>query len=313
MNVKNLNEEYNDLRDNGQIEFITFHPSYSYEEFIEGITVDLENNLEDNNEVKYIMREGIFKKLCKRALASIINDIDDVENWKWKDVFEEFEKNRGKLSFENAEKYVLIIDEINRGDIAKIFGELITLLEADKRLDGENELIVTLPMSGERFAIPPNVYIISTMNTADRSIALLDVALRRRFGFVEMNPKFEILQDYINSNKKDFENDVIDLLNQSIEALKKVNSKICKDKSIGRDKQIGHSFLFKVHNREDLLLVWKHEILPLLEEYCYSDYSKINHILFDKTGDSEWITEVDGIKEFEIDQLEKMIELINGQ
>ena len=132
-----------------------------------------------------------------------------------------------------------------------------------------------------KFGVPKNLYIIATMNTADRSIALLDVALRRRFGFIEMNPDFDVLiEEHVEINKEQLsKNGVYDLLNKSIVAVKKINEKICDDKSIGRDKQIGHSFLFKVFSIGDLTLVWRHEIFPLLEEYCYEDYAMLERIL----------------------------------
>ena len=173
-----------------------------------------------------------------------------------------------------------------------------------------SELIVRLPASGDSFGVPPNLYIIGTMNTADRSIALLDVALRRRFGFIEMNPDFTILmKEHIERNKIALEgNQVYDLLVKSSEAIQRINKRLCADKTIGRDRQIGHSFLFKVFTIEDLLLVWKHEIFPLLEEYCYSDYKKINYLLFNKDGDTEWISELEGIKE--IQDISKMVQTI---
>lgn len=306
----NLGDVYNEYRDDGRIEFITFHPSYSYEEFIEGITVDIKGENIPCDNIRYKLRPGIFKNFCKNALAAALGlSKEDANKKTWKEVYDEYLKT-GEIDFENAPKYVLIIDEINRGDIAKIFGELITLLEADKRIGESNELIVRLPSSGDSFGVPPNVYIIATMNTADRSIALLDVALRRRFGFIEMNPDFDVLmEEHVENNKKQLvANSVYDSLVKSIGAIKKINNKICSDKTIGRDRQVGHSFLFKVFTKQDLMLVWRHEILPLLEEYCYSDYKKINRLLFGLDSDTDWITESDGIKE--IGNLDKMLEAI---
>ncbi|AMP64498.1 hypothetical protein A0W68_00710 [Campylobacter jejuni] len=146
---------------NGQIVFTTFHQSYGYEEFVEGIKPIIDND-ENSQEVKYDIKDGIFKKLCKKALDNII-----------------------------------IIDEINRGNVSKIFGELITLIEPSKRIGEKEELKVTLPYSGEEFGVPKNVYIIGTMNTADRSITSLDTALRRRFEFVEMMPLKKVFQNKI--------------------------------------------------------------------------------------------------------------------
>ena len=306
--VKDLNEKFEGYRKKGRVEFITFHPSYSYEEFIEGITVETRGENMPCEKLQYNLKPGIFKNLCKRALAAAIGlPQDDADTKTWREVYQEYRKET--VDFENAPKYVLIIDEINRGDMAKIFGELITLLESDKRIDGENELIVKLPNSNDSFGVPPNLYIIATMNTADRSIALLDIALRRRFGFIEMNPDFNILKiQHIEENKDEFESGVYDLLIKSMNAIQKINQKICSDQSIGRDRQVGHSFLFKVYTISDLLLVWKHEILPLLEEYCYSDYKKINRILFNKDSDTKWISESEGIRD--IDNLNEMLEAI---
>lgn len=291
---KNVN-----YQENGQIEFITFHPAYSYEEFIEGITVETGKEEQATESLKYKLKPGIFKNLCKKALGVAIGmDKESIEKNSWEDVFNAYSE-KGSADFEKAPKYVLIIDEINRGDMAKIFGELITLLEADKRLSAENELIATLPCSNDKFGIPPNLYIIGTMNTADRSIALIDVALRRRFGFIEMNPDFEVLKSkHIEPNKDDFEEGLYELLLASVDAIKSINQTLCGIPTIGRDKQIGHSFLFKVKNVNDLKLVWKHEILPLLEEYCYGEYRKINEILFGESA-SPWINEMEGIKEIE--------------
>lgn len=294
-----VDEEYSQYRDLGRIEFVTFHPSYSYEEFIEGITVETNSENVASDNTQYKLKSGIFKDMCKRSLAAAIQmPIGDGTEPTWREVFSAYQQ-RERVDFSAAPKYVLIIDEINRGDIAKIFGELITLIEADKRLREKNELTVRLPTSGDLFGVPPNLFMIGTMNTADRSIALLDVALRRRFGFIEMNPDFSVLtQEHINKNEAELkDNQVCDLLNQSSEALQRINQKLCEDKTIGRDRQIGHSFLFKVYTKEDLLLVWKHEIFPLLEEYCYSNYNKINQLVFDKDGDTEWISELEGIKD----------------
>jgi 5-methylcytosine-specific restriction endonuclease McrBC GTP-binding regulatory subunit McrB len=257
----NDKEKYEQLIEEGRIEFITFHPAYSYEEFIEGITVDIEKESDTSEKINYIRKSGIFKNLCKRALWAAMyledtNQLEQINKKQWKGVFDEYKRVKSSTIFDNAPKFVLIIDEINRGDMAKIFGELITLLEADKRIGEENELIVTLPNSNDKFGVPPNIYIIATMNTADRSIALLDVALRRRFGFVEMSPDFEkLVNEHINKNKAEFEPGVYELLMQSKEACEKINEKLCADTSIGRDRQIGHSFLFKVNTITDLVLV----------------------------------------------------------
>ena len=165
---ENLGEELHQLKSPSTIkteasdfyEFVTFHQSFAYEEFIEG----LKPEITDGGGLSYVVRPGVFKDIATRAEAA------------W--------HKHG----ESAPKYLLIIDEINRANIAKVFGELITLIEDDKRLGKQNKLEVRLPYSGDTFGVPPNLYIIGTMNTADRSIALLDLALRRRFSFVEVTP-----------------------------------------------------------------------------------------------------------------------------
>lgn len=297
--------------ENNQIKFITFHPSYSYEDFIEGITVRVDEKNDSSDKVQYSLRTGSFKDFCKKALGGAIGLSDeDVTLLSWKEVYEQYCAG-DPVDFEEVSKYILIIDEINRGDMAKIFGELITLLEADKRIGADNEMIVTLPTSGDLFGVPPNLYIIATMNTADRSIALIDIALRRRFGFVEMNPDFEILRkEHLEKNKEKLNsNGVYGLLNKAVMAVEKINGEICKDDSIGRDRQIGHSYLFKVETVSDLHLAWRHEIFPLLEEYCYGDYAKINKVVFGKDSDTEWIGKSEGIKN--IDNLDRMLNAIN--
>jgi len=310
--MEEISEEYAKLSNEGRIEFITFHPSYSYEEFIEGITVEIEEENKPSEKVNYVLKPGIFKKLCKRALGAAIGlDSEETKSKSWREIYLEY-RDQAPIDFDDAPKFVLIIDEINRGDIAKIFGELITLVEADKRIGANNELIATLPTSGDPFGVPKNLYIIATMNTADRSIALLDVALRRRFGFIEMNPDFDVLlEEHVEKNRDLLSsNGVYDLLSKSVVSAKKINEKICEDKSIGRDKQIGHSFLFKVFTINDLVIVWRYEIFPLLEEYCYSDYTKINRMLFGKDADTEWISESDGIKKIDKNNINKMLEEI---
>jgi 5-methylcytosine-specific restriction protein B len=315
--VGSINETYENLRKEGRIEFITFHPSYSYEEFIEGITVVTEKEDIPCENIQYILKPGIFKNICKRAFATAIN-LDLTQNLSWAEVYDQYlemvEKGVDpKTLFKSAPKFVLIIDEINRGDIAKIFGELITLIEEDKRIGADNQIIVKLPNSGDDFGVPPNLYIIATMNTADRSIALLDIALRRRFGFIEMKPDFDLFRkEYLEKNIITFtENKVYESLALSIDKIEIVNKKISADKSIGIDRQIGHSFFFKIKNPEDLIIVWKYEILPLLEEYCYGDYSKINRILFNQETDSDWISESEGIKDIlSMEDLKKMLDKI---
>lgn len=412
-NVEKYNElktEFDKLKQQGQIEFVTFHQSYSYEEFVEGIKPDLENG----KELRYKLQNGIFKTICNNAkelletkvkynfnkdnisvykilipdeslFAYCIendcvainwgNDIDisncdsqeeiiakipedfesrkqcisqlnlfklwidndlksgkdvivvipgsmntikgiakitgdyfynsDIENghqqrkvdWirkninissdniynskfvsptitgmfndkiNW-DTFLNLINNKNNSKSSNA---VLVIDEINRGDISKIFGELITLIEEDKRIGKEHQMTVTLPYSRETFGVPNNFYIIGTMNTADRSIALLDTALRRRFDFEEMMPKPELLRGkYIEG---------VDLE----QLLTKINDRIKNE--YDRDHQIGHSYLMEVENKEQLERAYKNRILPLLNEYFYNDIDSVAKILNCKPND----------------------------
>ena len=220
----------------GQIEFVTFHQSYGYEEFVEGIKPSVKNGT-----VIYETKNGVFKNLCKKALE-------------------------GK-----DKPYILIVDEINRGNIAKILGELITLIEPSKRIGKSEGLQLTLPYSGESFGVPSNLYIIGTMNTADRSIALLDTALRRRFEFVEMMPDFEYLKDKkISDSGNTIElGRLLESMNNRIEFL------------LDREHTIGHSYFMGVESIEDLHEVFKNKIIPLLQEYFYDDYAKIIAILND--------------------------------
>ena len=222
----------------GQIEFITFHQSYSYEEFIEGIRP----NLDGENELTYSLEKGIFKRVSDRA----------------------------KLDQNN--NYVIIIDEINRGNISKIFGELITLIEPSKRLFTENDehpKKVTLPYSKKRFGVPKNLYILGTMNTADKSIALLDSALRRRFSFTEMLPNSGVVKNNISIAGIEVEK-LFESINSRIEFL------------IDKDHTIGHSYFLKIKDNqtvEGLASIFKNEIIPLLTEYFYGDFEKIQLVL----------------------------------
>lgn len=210
----------------------TFHPAYGYEDFLEGYRPVLVND-----QLAFERRDGIFKRLC-----------DDARR-------------------QPDQRFYLVIDEINRGDIPRIFGELLTILERDKR--GET---VLLPLSGDAFSVPDNVYVIGTMNTADRSIALLDTALRRRFGFVELMPDISVLGKTVIEGIP---------LGQWLDAL---NRRICEH--VGRDArnlQIGHAYLLDsghpLADLADFARVLQDDIVPLLEEYCYEDYGALERIL----------------------------------
>lgn len=249
-------EEHEDRR----VEFITFHQSYSYEEFVEGLRPKIpetggnnensEGVVHQNNKTaltEYEIRPGVLKCIAKRA----------TDDW---------EKNK-----ENAKNYVLIIDEINRGDISRIFGELITLIEEDKRLGQPHEIKVTLPYSSKTFGLPPNLYIIGTMNTADRSIALIDIALRRRFQFKEMATDYKVLED--EQKKLKGEGFDIDLPKM----LERMNERI--EYLYDRDHTLGHSYFLGVKDVEGLIKVFRNKIIPLLQEYFFDDWQKIDMVL----------------------------------
>ena len=174
---------------------------------------------------------------------------------------------------EERKNYVLIIDEINRGNISSIFGELITLIENDKRAGGNEELEVTLPYSKETFKVPDNVFLLGTMNTADRSIEALDTALRRRFHFKEFPPKPSLIPKEGVSGTKQGKIEDIDLK----ALLVRINKRI--EILIDKDHLIGHSYFLKVDSIKKLKKVFKNEIIPLLEEYFFGDYGKIGLVL----------------------------------
>jgi 5-methylcytosine-specific restriction enzyme B len=211
---------------------ITFHPSYAYEDFIEGFRP--KQTAEDK--MALVLVDGVFKRVCDAARAH------------------------------PHTRYVVLIDEINRGNIPKIFGELITLIEKDKR-----GFAVQLPQSGVNFTVPPNVLIIGTMNTADRSVQLLDTALRRRFSFLELLPESDRLEGVTAGGLA--LDTFLDELNQRIR------------QQFGREKQIGHAMFFDeggiVDSPESFASMFHYELLPLLQEYLYEDYTELRNLLGD--------------------------------
>ena len=329
-----INKEYEELIEAGQIVFTTFHQSLSYEDFIEGIKPE---TIDSN--VTYEVKDGIFKTICKNAFSKEITSdnfedvyqklLDEIDNsvdnklvletlvhakeftiYKnsknnirfhsntekayeaviKKEVLEHYLKTGEVLDWAPytksvanyiIEKYnytqneviepkphVLIIDEINRGNVSAIFGELITLLEEDKRKGNPEHIEAVLPYSGKKFSVPNNVYIIGTMNTADRSVEALDTALRRRFSFVEMQPDPKILSDkkYVKYNDVDLSK-LLETINKRIEML------------IDKDHQIGHSYFIDIEDIDGLIRTFKDKIIPLLEEYFYGDFGKIGLVL----------------------------------
>jgi 5-methylcytosine-specific restriction enzyme B len=173
----------------------------------------------------------------------------------------------------SSKPYVIIIDEINRGNISQIFGELITLIEEDKRLGRPESLEVTLPYSKDKFGVPPNIYIIGTMNTADRSVEALDTALRRRFSFEQVLPDPELIGFHGKLRERSGMVDGIVLS----ELLIIINRRI--EKLLDKDHLIGHSYFMGVADLKGLKLAFQNKINPLLQEYFYGDFGKIGLVL----------------------------------
>ena len=394
-----ITPRYNELVSEGRVQFTTFHQSYGYEEFIEGI-----KPIVNENKVIYDTVPGVFKKICETAsigdldydslginpeaniwkvslydgkanilkecfdenyirigfdknsednsveifknkmnigdivlslksfyeingIAIIADDYEELKNkpeyifarkvkWLFKDkIINVRDINGGfrlpiktcsglphisitgvmKIIKENIETsegttkpYVFVIDEINRGNISKIFGELITLIEESKRGGAKEETSATLPYSGERFSVPNNVYILGTMNTADRSISLMDTALRRRFDFIEMMPKPSIVNKIVAGVEIE-------------KMLEKINDRITV--LYDREHTIGHAFFTGLDGNstiDDLALIFKNKVIPLLQEYFYEDYSKIRLVLGDtgKTDEKyQFVKEIDNSKD----------------
>ncbi|EKM1092068.1 AAA family ATPase [Campylobacter coli] len=414
-NLKSRDEKkakFDEYVKNGQIVFITFHQSYGYEEFVEGIKPMMSNGA-NSRELKYEIKDGVFKDICNKALENYENSnlnteelrekielrekvekflnrlletnepigktkggnffinsfnnntieiySEDVERFDgvfklslstfitllksniefnsavemFKKVFDrdyadrthtyyfnlvnkfkEYEKQAvlktedNKISSNSLNSYIIIIDEINRGNVSKIFGELITLIEPSKRIGESEELKVTLPYSGKKFGVPKNVYILGTMNTADRSITSLDTALRRRFEFVEMMPDPDLLKNVFICKDVENPNEDEDYLGDDAKTegfaeilqniLISINKRI--EFLLDREKTIGHAFFmseavkFNKDNwckpdkyEEDwyvlsiskLKSIFQNKIIPLLQEYFYNDYALISAVLND--------------------------------
>ena len=414
---KALKDKFEEYKKTGQIEFVTFHQSYGYEEFVEGIKADL-----DSNEIKYKLEDGIFKKLSFIALFentifedfqkdlnytelydSLIEEFNNkgIVKLKSKDnkeievrkisdkgnlhcyhsgshvrhivgkdrlkklydeysslnklnelsgIHEEFTKiigganqtiywtilnqllifkedikkeevdeeidyekkkelikinNNFKLK-DNSKNYILIIDEINRGNISKIFGELITLIEPSKRIGAQEEIKLKLPYSNDDFGVPQNLYILGTMNTADRSIALMDTALRRRFEFIEMLPDLAVLSNNdekvedSNSDKSQDNDLIVNDINIRL-LLQKINQRI--EYLYDRDHTIGHAYFMSLKDNqilEELENIFRNKIIPLLQEYFYDDWEKIRLVLGDNQKEKK-----DDTKEFQFIKIKK--------
>jgi 5-methylcytosine-specific restriction protein B len=257
-------------KDTGAVQrysFVTFHQSYGYEEFVEGLRPVLNDDAEAG-EIQYEIRPGVFKELCRKARLA------------------------------PDQRFAMVIDEINRGNISKILGELITLIEADKRdpLDGSRPPAeVTLAYSGEKFSVPANVDIIGTMNTADRSLALLDTALRRRFDFVALMPDTRSEKDPADPDSAPLAGLVVTLDSGLIdvrEMLHRINQRV--EALYDRDHCIGHAYFTALAQVPDgdvrftaLEQIFRNRIVPLLEEYFFEDWQKIRLVLGDNQKKDE--------------------------
>lgn len=240
---------------------ITFHQSYSYEEFIIG----LKAKTTEDNRIEYSYEKGVFYNACERAavlagyssLAECCSDTKESRNAKF-----------AAIAGDTSRQFLFCIDEINRANISAVFGDLISLIEENKRLGAQNEMIVRLPYTQELFGVPANLRLLGTMNTADRSIQILDTALRRRFQFKEYLPDYDVLR---NEKAKT----ILQAINDRIRAL------------LGQDRQIGHSYFYDIEasaadESTRILKALANKIIPLLQEYFYNDVEKIRFVLGEK-------------------------------
>lgn len=329
-----LKKRFDTYKNQCQIKFVTFHQSFSYEDFVEGIQAETD----EDGSLSYSVKDGVFKKICKKASFQEFpeNDVDKVIDDFVKEISinkkvletktgveftvfnssgkggisvrtttqneiviskkaikaylldpsENIRKNQAyawavarylKVKLDeisplrkvNLQKYILIIDEINRGNISRIFGELITLIEDSKRAGADEELSVTLPYSKQEFTVPNNVYIIATMNSSDRSLTGLDIALRRRFTFIEMPPKPELLNGVVVEGLEISK--LLKVMNQRIEVL------------LDRDHCIGHANFMSLEQQptlDNLSNIFKQKVIPQLQEYFFDDWSKISLVLY---------------------------------
>ena len=243
-----VKRRFDEYRRAGRIEMVTFHQNTTYQDFVEGIRpvlaerpgTDTETSAQhgDAGEIRYELSRGVFRRIAERAVL------------------------------DPNERYVLVIDEINRGNIAAIFGELITLIEDSKRIGRDDETRVTLPGSKTEFGVPANLHVVGTMNTADRSIALLDTALRRRFVFEEMMPDASCPGISTDADGVDCR-ELLVTMNRRIAVL------------LDREHQIGHTYFLGVDTLAALAGTFRTRILPLLQEYFYDDWEKIRAVLND--------------------------------
>ena len=240
---------------------ITFHQSYSYEEFIIGLKAKTK---EDGN-IEYSYEKGVFYNACERAavlagyssLAECCSDTKESRNAKF-----------AAIAGDTSRQFLFCIDEINRANISAVFGDLISLIEENKRLGAQNEMIVRLPYTQELFGVPANLRLLGTMNTADRSIQILDTALRRRFQFKEYLPDYSVL-------RSDKAKTILQAINDRIRAL------------LGQDRQIGHSYFYDIEASAadksiQILKALANKIIPLMQEYFYNDVEKIRFVLGEK-------------------------------